>query len=375
MEKLSKYLPLLFVLSFSLSGIGKTYIPSLVSLLQIIGLLLAIIVIIWDFNKIGQYKIHLIGNVCLLVFIYFLLYSSSLDVFYSLCVTYVFSILCGLSLTLTAKVDKLLVTSFSIVIILNLIVLLYETITGQVIVTVAEGYEVYLGMPIYHFGLFSDPKGGGFCIALMALCLPKEYFWLSVIAFLETILSGCRTSTVLMLVPLFYHLKSCSVKSKVTFAIVIVLSIAYIGKLIDFDIRVIERLFNVFDLTEGGNEDRMAFMRKHFSLMSNNYSFFDYIFGRYEYTRGIVGNGAESMWLDLMLNCGLCLLLVYFSGLLHSFRSKKDVFGKTTIIVIFVLMFVSGLGGGINSGYIFWYFLFKRDITPKKTIHTLSPIS
>ena len=38
-------------------------------------------------------------------------------------------------------------------------------------------------------------------------------------------------------------------------------------------------------------------------------------------------------------------------------KKTCDLIDKANYFVLFVLMFVSGLGVGINSGYIFWYLI------------------
>jgi hypothetical protein len=70
------------------------------------------------------------------------------------------------------------------------------------------------------------------------------------------------------------------------------------------------------------------------------------------------------MWLDILLNCGFCLVLVYLSGIIKGLRKKGTSLNRFNIIVIFLLMFVSGIGGGINSGYIFWFLVLKEQFSP-----------
>ena len=358
MGKLFKYLPILFILSFTLASVGNTYYPSLNRVFQIISLLLSMFVI--GRQKIQGFSKRLVFFITFLCVLYYIIYLSNIGEFLTLFTTYIFPIYCAISLTLISGYNRIITNTFALVIICNLAVLLIEIVTGQVFVTVAEGYEIYLGTPFYHFGLFSDPKGGGFCIALMALFLPKEYLWIYIIAFFETILSGCRTSTILMVVPLLFNIKDCNLKVKLIFGGVIAIIVVYVGGMIDFDPRVIERLFNVFDKSEAGNDERILFINKHLALMVRDYGFFDYIFGRYEYTRQFVGNGAESSILSLLLNGGISLLLVYLAGILYGFKNKQSVADKLSMSVLFLLMFVSGIGGGINSGFIFWLYIFKK---------------
>ena len=79
--------------------------------------------------------------------------------------------------------------------------------------------------------------------------------------------------------------------------------------------------------------------------------------GDYNYSRKIVGNGAESAILSLLLDCGLIVLLLYMEVLFKKIKKTCDLIDKANYFVLFVLMFVSGLGVGINSGYIFWYLI------------------
>ena len=187
--------------------------------------------------------------------------------------------------------------------------------------------------------------------------MPPKYKYVYFIAFIETILSGCRTSTVLLILPILYFVKESSRLSKFVVIGFIVFSFFEIISYLNLDSRVLERLLNVFSFADAGNEDRTFYMQKHFNIWVNHYNLFQYILGDYNYSRKIVGNGAESAILSLLLDCGLIVLLLYMEVLFKKIKKTCDLSDKANYFVLFVLMFVSGLGVGINSGYIFWYLI------------------
>ena len=359
--KLARYAKYIFIvliiLAFSLSSVGNTYYPLLNKILQLIAIIWIVLSYFFNFRYFSFHTKRISVILFFLLFVYSLFYITRLDDLYTLIVTFIVPIFLGMYLKSRQDNSQIIYWTFISIIILNFLALANELITGQVLVNISEGYEIYIGGPIYHFGLFSDPKSGGVCIALMTICLPPKYKYVYFIAFIETILSGCRTSTVLLILPILYFVKESSRLSKFVFIGFIVFRFFEIISYLNLDSRVLERLLNVFSFADAGNEDRTFYMQKHFNIWVNHYNLFQYILGDYNYSRKIVGNGAESAILSLLLDCGLIVLLLYMEVLFKKIKKTCDLIDKANYFVLFVLMFVSGLGVGINSGYIFWYLI------------------
>ena len=68
---------------------------------------------------------------------------------------------------------------------------------------------------------------------------------------------------------------------------------------------LMERFINLLSTTDEGNSMRLVFMKKYVDICVDDYNLFDYLFGRFGYSRNQIGNGAESSWLDLLTNVGI----------------------------------------------------------------------
>lgn len=187
--KLARYAKYIFIvliiLAFSLSSVGNTYYPLLNKILQLIAIIWIVLSYFFNFRYFSFHTKRISVILFFLLFVYSLFYITRLDDLYTLIVTFIVPIFLGMYLKSRQDNSQIIYWTFISIIILNFLALANELITGQVLVNISEGYEIYIGGPIYHFGLFSDPKSGGVCIALMTICLPPKYKYVYFIALLK----------------------------------------------------------------------------------------------------------------------------------------------------------------------------------------------
>ena len=359
---IKKYFPYLIVFLLSLSGVCSTFLPTVTKLLQGVLCICCFFSVVKQFNSLTKVCKRLILLASLFSIFFLIYYIGDWISLYNVATSFYIIIYIAVYFVNLQNGKEIIQKSFVAIIILNLIALIYELSTGNLLVKLPEGYESFVGNKIYHFGLFPDAKMGGMAIALMAIVLYPAHNKIIVIAFLETIISGCRTSSVLMLLPFLLSLVHTGKYFISAFITLVFILIFYIGVLIDFDVNVLLRLINALNIADKGNEERLFFMERHLDIWHDKYDIIEMIFGKYSYSRSIVGNGAESFWVSTLMDGGLLTVVFYMVGFCNSPWKFQGFYNRLMQIIIFSLMIVSGIGGGIVSGYIFWYYL----LSPKK---------
>lgn len=347
---------LFFILiSFVFSPIGKIFLPFF-SLIQYMIIAYTLLLSYYFF-----YKNKNLSNSQKWILIYApisatftILYNGNVNIIMA---SYYFPIICSVVLSQDQYLNKL-VLLLKFFLIANFIAVINEMITGYHIVEVSEDVDL-LGNLIYKCGIFSNPKEGGSVIAFSALIffLRKEYFFVC-LSFFLSILVGVRTSSFIIAFPFIISLVNIFKNNKCFFSIIITLIVFLLYKTlieyIEISSRLWERLFDTFSFSDAGNASRLEFMKVHLSIWSNHFNVFDYLFGKWNYTRLIVGNGAESTWIEILINSGIITFILYLGCfILYLLRPYKYTYNNFIIATLFLCMIISGFGIGL-SAILFW---------------------
>lgn len=368
-DKIIYLIQFFIILTFIFSAVGYTYYEALNKILQYFVLLITFVYIIIEL-RFGKYKKGIISILLFSFLLLLLLPYFSKAPFVEISSGYIIPIFLGymLSIGRSCVVNKCLFIFF----LLNAMAVVYELFTKNKVVLMADGYE-YTSDLIYKVGLFSNPKEGGTFIALVGLIALKEKrFWLVIIGFFLSILTGVRTATFVLLIPfvwaIFYYLRFFFHKQLKTSLIIFCIIIFFFQVLCQFitDNNILfDRLFGMFSTNDQGNDQRLYFILRHLEIFNSHFNIFEMIFGRYGYSLVIVGNGGESALVKLVLNTGICTFLLYmvpiFNRLLFCYKYRTNlIYG-----ILIIAMCISSIGLGFTGGSLLWLIIF-RDLKTQK---------
>ena len=190
---------LLICIVFIFSAVAKTYLGPVYSYVQIITLLGGVMICLKTLLSRCEKSIMIILLGSLILLFVIPLFSSLGYINTLSSLSFLYSIILGYILFCR---KKLVVKILFVFLIANFFALLGETFLGLTFVDKSENYQSGYNV-LYKFGLFSDPKSGGFFILITGLLAYLHgNFILLIVAFTASIFTGVRISTVALLLPL-----------------------------------------------------------------------------------------------------------------------------------------------------------------------------
>ncbi len=354
----------LLILCFIFSSIGETFYSSVNTNTQYIIVLFSFYYLFSILCCRGVYPDQLIILLYAILLSFFMTYLSSRGNINMLKINYIYIYPIFLGYLLSYRFENgFVLRVLQVCLIANFLAICYEIINLKYVVKLSED-AIGINNLIYRNGLFSNPKEGGAFIACVALIMFK-YGKYSIVAasFLFSILCGVRTSSFILFFPFLVVMYSFLKRGLVSLSwmLLLFLLVGYYMFYYMSDVSsLMERFINLLSTTDEGNSMRLVFMKKHVDICVDDYNLFDYLFGRFGYSRNQIGNGAESSWLDLLTNVGISTFLLYVIPLCQIIvRSQKWIM-KITYLVLFVSMGISRFGIGITSGVLFWLLIFQE---------------
>ena len=352
---------LLICIVFIFSDVAKTYLGPVYSYVQIITLLGGVMICLKTLLSRCEKSIMIILLGSLILLFVIPLFSSLGYINTLSSLSFLYSIILGYILFCR---KKLVVKILFVFLIANFFALLGETFLGLTFVDKSENYQSGYNV-LYKFGLFSDPKSGGFFILITGLLAYLHgNFILLIVAFTASIFTGVRISTVALLLPLIdlfmIGIKRYNIKKIVVFSICIC-SIAYYYLYTFFQENsvVMSRLLTAVSSQDGSNQLRFFYWIRHWEEFINS-SFAHIFWGNYGYADAVVGNGAECAFLDLLNNYGIFSFLIYSITLFYIWLRY---FLDRRVFLFCLGIFAASVSGrfilGFSAGPIVWMIFFS----------------
>lgn len=355
---------------FILSAVSKTYFGGMYPLLQLFTLVCVLGLCVKMLLEGEKLWVILILSVSMVLLFILPVFSTAgyLNTLSSL--SFLYSILFGYILFNEKEfAGKVL----AVALVANGLALLGETFWGMEFVNKSEGYEDDYSL-LYKFGLFSDPKSGGFFILIVGLwAYLRHNISLLLIAFISSLFTGVRISTVGLLLPvidlLVEYLKAYSFK-KVFLYLAGIISVVYyyLYQFFTENALVLSRLLTAMNAGDKSNQLRFYFWERHWEVFSGLPPM-NWFWGKFGYADQAVGNGAECLFLDLLNNYGLWAFLLFtipwFVCWCRYLRNRK-VF--LVCLSVFAVSISGRFGLGFAEGPIYWMIIFTLLLKCRNTL-------
>lgn len=352
---IKQYGGIIILLFWVFSAVGAKYVP----FHSILRLLLLVVPLLLKWNRIRRNG-TLVFMLCIFIGVYCFALNSELTRYAA---GFIFPVFIGMILAYTAnraQVEKTLsVCSFFCI-----GALFYELFTGTYIVEVEDSF---MGHSIFHCGLFANSKESGTFLGAISLFIIKQKRAYITITFciVGTLITGCRTATVMSTCALIYSLYLATTKVRIIYALAVLCFIGYVYSLLS-NYLSLDRVTTTLSLSDEGNSDRIDFMLAHLRLWWSSLSIKTLLFGSFGSTTTKIGNGMESAFLRLLIDGGVPMLLFY---IYHIFPFiKKGVNGDILMIVFVFSMTISGFGLGFTSGSLLWFYIYSKYFERQRVI-------
>jgi len=248
-----------------------------------------------------------------------------------------------------------------IFILINLLAMVYEFITLSFIFEPTSDLAYFTGRAK---GFISYSKEAGSFVLIFALLFSKrlKYNWFPILLF-SAFLSGSRLAILgVILVICFEFGARIHLSNKVSLGKVIggcgllffmfIAGYFYISS--DQSSIIIERLYSSLDTSHSSNNERMNFWYHHLLSFGGN-NIFGFIFGEPGKSTALIGNGAESAFINLLADGGLVALFIYLVAIFLLFWLMGPNIKTLFILFLLVLsMQISRVNIGFLDGTVFW---------------------
>lgn len=225
---------------------------------------------------------------------------------------------------------------------LNFLALLIEILFQIELVNRSDSYESSTIALLYKMGLFSSPKGGAFFIITVGLIgFLRKNVYILLLALISSLLTGVRVSAIGLILPLLYLSSEIFCKlNRARFLLMMLIAIGvsyyFLSIFFEENSQMLLRLYSSVDFQDASNIERFSYWKQHWNIYYNS-DIMNKIFGNYNYAFKIVGNGAESLFLDLLNNYGFLSLLIFLFPILYclkyNFNFKYFIFIGTIILL------------------------------------------
>jgi hypothetical protein len=250
-------------------------------------------------------------------------------------------------------------------ILINLLVMIYEFVTVSYLLEPTSDSLTFKGRA-KGFISYSKEAGGFILVFTLLFIRTLNVKWFVVLLFFS-ILSGSRLAMLIVflaiIVELLYRIKIKHFLSPVRFFfsllfMAIVMGGIYFYSTFDQSEIIINRLSGALDTGHSSNAQRIDFWLSHLAVYGQ-YSYYEYFIGSPGMSTSIVGNGAESAWINLITDGGIVALLIYLVAIVIMFllsHPKLNSFFHFALLIL--AMQLSRVNIGFLDGTLFWAYLF-----------------
>lgn len=264
------------------------------------------------------------------------------------------------------KIDSI-INIIKFIIVVNFFIMLYEVISLEYIIKIVESNE-YVSARMQ--GLFSYSKEAGYFLLIVFIFL--RYFSVSmfykILILLSSVMSGSRTAIlavcfILILDYIVSTHKKLTVINLVkqyvylimTSGMLIIFSIYYFSSKNEYMFR---RILSSFNFDSSNHLERFYFWNSYFNGL-NDYTLFEWIFGKGTYLNHLIGNGAENTYLMIISQIGIIGLLLFIIPIfLIILLFLKFSFKYYPLMILFTFLFVGRVGTGWADGILMWILIF-----------------
>lgn len=267
------------------------------------------------------------------------------------------------------------------VLIINFLFMFYEVISFEYIINIVEENKYEFGRMQ---GIFSYSKETGYFLLITFIFL--RHFNISIfyklLILVSSVMSGSRTaiiavSTILIIDLIIEMHKEINLKKAIkkyfyfliAFLLLLILASNYFNEKNEY---MLFRIMSSLDFESSSQIDRLYYWNFYFNSL-DNYSVFEWMFGKGTYLNYIIGNGAENTYLMVMSQLGLIGLFIFCVPIiLIIFLFFKYPFTYYPFILLFVFLFVGRIAVGWADGILMWmliYFVLNYNYKFKKEIN------
>ena len=273
-------------------------------------------------------------------------------------VYFYFSIVFGFVFACNYDLFVRLLKSF---LVLNFFVMIYEFYSLSFLLEPTSDLPQFIGRAK---GLISYSKEAGALVLVFSVFFVREleYRWFPILL-VSAVLTGSRLSMVVVLLIIFlelirrlFHQRRAFVSN--LFSIFVLILVFIVGVLFYLSLGqseiIVNRIYRTFDVTHSSNVERMHFWAAYLAVYSE-FDLVNLIFGRPYFAQNVMGNGAESAFLNLLTDGGLVGLTVYlFAILFICFCAPLKFSFMCNICLLLASMQFSRVGLGFLDGVILW---------------------
>lgn len=253
-----------------------------------------------------------------------------------------------------------------VILLFNFLLILYEYISISYIFPPTVDLPEFYGRAK---GVFSYSKEmASVLIIISSLYLPKlkgYWFW---VLFISSLLSGSRLAVLVVssciLIEVIYrnriyfrrNFERFIVYSPLVLILLVIVIIAFFQTKYAHVTYI--RMLGAFDVTHSSNVERISFWTQYISIFSS-YDLVHLLFGYPNKASLLVGNGAESSYLNLLVDGGFFALFLY---LLCFFIIFLNVNGLNVFICVLLLvcsMQITRVGIGFVDGSLLWMYFWN----------------
>lgn len=261
-------------------------------------------------------------------------------------------------------------TSLSIIVFLNLLIQLYESISGTLLfVYEVEGVDQYdeIGLSssdgsMRTKGIFVSPLNAVSIAMTNAFLSPKsplKWLLLTACSLLAQGRLGLAVGVAGMVVSTLFRRKSTNIRHLLLyvagFVFIIIGWAAFFGTEAS-----IQRIFEAGSSENSQNSSRLYFWGRSLEELGN-YDLASFLFGRFGYIKMLEG-GTESDWLRILLDNGIFCLVAFLIplliGIASAVRSKNWIL-LFSISTCAIVMAVFPQAQSLPNGILTWLFLFS----------------
>jgi len=252
--------------------------------------------------------------------------------------------------------------------IINLIAMLYEFYTFSFL------FEPEVDLP--HFvgrakGLLAYSKEAANFVILFSIVFVKKLgmkWYLPIIAF--AFLTGSRLAILICCAVIMFEIvypmlfgveKKTVVRNLSVFLLFVILIIYYLS--LEQSSLIVSRLYESFNTEHSSNSERIYFWVEHLNVY-DQFAILQLIFGYPGASVKFVGNGAESAWINLIVDGGMVAFSVYsFSMLMIFFMVTNKVRVLFMLLLLSTAMQIARVNLGFVDSTIYWGWFWSLLIT------------
>lgn len=348
------------------------YIPSLKLPLLLLFIIFAMSFILLNRKHIEIKALICVPLLCILIILGTFLGYNELTQNFTTMFFYI-PVLLGLCFAINFTIFFKLLKIF---ILINLAAMVYEFITLSFIFEPMSDLAYFTGRAK---GFISYSKEAGSLVLILALLFSQrlKYYWFPILLF-SAFLSGSRLAILgVILIICFECCARIHLSNKVSLGKVIggggllffmfIAGYFYISS--DQSSIIIERLYSSLDTNHSSNNERMNFWYHHLLSFGDN-NILGFIFGEPGKSTALIGNGAESAFINLLSDGGLVALFIYLTAIFLLFWLMGPSIQTLVILILLILsMQISRVNIGFLDGTVFWAYFWYLLLSNLRSNH------